>query len=61
MGKFLGYRKARPGELFLGGKGVIIPMPLPSTLTEPTQEPSAANAPSKRAVPSKSDGKKERT
>ncbi len=54
MGKFLGYRKAKPGELFFGGKGLIIPRPLPSTPPEPTPKPSTGEAPLKQSEPPKS-------
>ncbi len=52
MGKFLGRKKAKPGEPFFGGRGVIIPRPLPSTPVEPTR-PATGEAPLKQPGPLK--------
>ncbi len=40
MGKLLRHKKAKPEELFFGGKGVIIPMPFGQPSTDPSPTPS---------------------
>ncbi len=54
MGKLLPHRKARPGELFFGGKGVIIPMARPASIPVRTQNPSSGEPPPKQPEPLKS-------
>jgi hypothetical protein len=56
MGKFLGYRKAKPGETFFGGRGVIIPRPFAPTPPEPLHKPSTKEVPPKQPEPPKSGG-----
>jgi hypothetical protein len=54
MGKVT-WRKARPGEMFFGGRGVIIPRPLPSAPPEPTQKPSTEKTQLKPPNPGSAD------
>ena len=64
MGKLLPHREAKPGERFLGGRGIIIPnrlgtqstkpSPKPSTESQTTQKPSTEEAPLKQPGPPKS-------
>jgi hypothetical protein len=37
----ISYRRPKPGETFLGGRGVLFPMSLPPVDLEPPPEPGA--------------------
>ncbi len=52
MGKFLGRKKAKPGEPFFGGRGIIIPNPFGSQSTKPLPTPSSESQP-KQPEPAK--------
>jgi len=54
MGKLLRHKKAKPEELFFGGKGVIIPMPFGQPSTDPSPTPS--NVSPKQPGPPKPEG-----